>query len=99
MDFLMENNIWVYLFIFFGKILEVSVSTVRLVLINRGERTKGSILAFFDILLWVLITGTVLAGFQNDWIRLVIFAAAFAIGIAPDQVLAGFATHRPGILR
>jgi uncharacterized protein YebE (UPF0316 family) len=80
MDFLMENSIWVYLFIFFGKILEVSVSTVRLVLINRGERTKGSILAFFDILLWVLITGTVLAGFQSDWIRLIIFAAAFSIG-------------------
>ena len=65
MDFLMGNSIWVYLFIFFGKILEVSVSTVRLVLINRGERTKGAILAFFDILLWVLITGTVLAGFQK----------------------------------
>jgi uncharacterized protein YebE (UPF0316 family) len=80
MDFLMGSSIFVYLFIFFGKILEVSVSTVRLVLINRGERTKGSILAFFDILLWVLITGTVLAGFQNDWLRLVIFAAAFAIG-------------------
>jgi uncharacterized protein YebE (UPF0316 family) len=80
MDFLMGNSIWVYLFIFFGKILEVSVSTVRLVLINRGERTKGAILAFFDILLWVMITGTVLAGFQSDWFRLVIFAAAFAIG-------------------
>ncbi len=80
MDFLLGSSIFVYLFIFFGKILEVSVSTVRLVLINRGERTKGSILAFFDILLWVLITGTVLAGFQSDWIRLVVFAAAFAIG-------------------
>ena len=80
MDFLAESSIWIYLFIFFGKILEVAVSTVRLVLINRGERVKGSILAFFDILLWVLITGTVLVGFQKDWIRLLIFAAAFAIG-------------------
>lgn len=80
MDFLTESSIWIYLFIFFGKILEVAVSTVRLVLINRGERVKGTVLAFFDILLWVLITGTVLAGFQQDWIRLLIFAAAFAIG-------------------
>jgi uncharacterized protein YebE (UPF0316 family) len=80
MEFLTESSIWIYFFIFFGKILEVAVSTVRLVLINRGERVKGSFLAFFDILLWVLITGTVLAGFQQDWVRLLIFAAAFAIG-------------------
>jgi uncharacterized protein YebE (UPF0316 family) len=54
MNFLTESSVWIYFFIFFGKILEVAVSTVRLVLINRGERVKGSVLAFFDILLWVL---------------------------------------------
>lgn len=81
MSVFLENHIIVlYCFIFFGKILEVAVSTVRIVLINRGEKVKGSILAFFDILLWVLITGTVLAGFQNDWLRLIIFAIAFSLG-------------------
>ncbi|NLZ72762.1 MAG: hypothetical protein GX905_02945, partial [Bacteroidales bacterium] len=69
MDFLQEGGFLVYLFIFVGKILEVTVSTVRVVLINRGEKEKGAIIAFFEILLWLFITGTVLAGFQDDIIR------------------------------
>lgn len=80
MEFLQHPSIWLYLFIFFGKILEVSVSTVRMVLINRGERLKGSITGFFEVSLWIVVTGTVLVGFQEDLLRCLIFAIAFAIG-------------------
>ncbi|NLA92091.1 MAG: DUF2179 domain-containing protein [Spirochaetales bacterium] len=80
MDFLQKLGIGIYFVIFFGKILEVTVSTLRSVLINRGERVKGTIIAFFDILLWLVITGTVLQGFQEDPLRMVVFALAFAIG-------------------
>lgn len=80
MDFLTHPSVGLYLFIFFGKIAEVAVSTVRLVLINRGERLKGSITGFFEVSLWIVVTGTVLAGFQEDLLRCVIFAVAFAIG-------------------
>jgi len=80
MDFLATGSIWVYLLIFFGKILEVTVATVRIVLINRGERKIGSIIAFFEILLWLFITGTVLVGFQDDLLRCLVFAVAFSVG-------------------
>ncbi|MFA5569915.1 MAG: DUF2179 domain-containing protein [Sphaerochaetaceae bacterium] len=80
MDFLQNMGPWIYVVIFFGKILEVTVSTLRMVLINRGERMKGTIIAFFDILLWLIITGTVLQGYQEDPLRIFIFAFAFAVG-------------------
>lgn len=80
MDFLHESSVLMYFVIFFGKILEVSVSTMRMVMINRGERVKGAIIAFFDILLWLFITGTVLVGFREDPLRLVVFALAFSVG-------------------
>ncbi len=80
MDFLQESSIWIYLFIFFGKIFEVAISTVRVVLINRGERVRGAIIAVFEMLIWLFITGTVLSGFQTDIIRVFIFALAFAVG-------------------
>jgi len=80
MEFFKNPSIWLYLFIFFGKIIEVAVSTVRLVLINRGERVKGAVAGFFEISLWIVVTGTVLVGFQEDIIRCVIFAFAFALG-------------------
>ena len=80
MEIFQMSGIWIYLFIFFGKIIEVSVSTIRLVLINRGERVKGSIIAVLEMLLWLVVTGTVLKGFQEDIIRVFIFAVAFAVG-------------------
>lgn len=80
MDFLTSDSVWMYLFIFFGKIIEVSVATIRIVLINRGERTKGSIIAFVEIVLWIFITGTVLADFRNNPLKIVVFSLAFAIG-------------------
>ena len=80
MDFFDQGGILIYFVIFFGKILEVTVSTVRIVLINRGERVKGSLIAFIEVLLWVFITGTVLTGFKDDMLRVLVFALAFAFG-------------------
>jgi uncharacterized protein YebE (UPF0316 family) len=81
-EFLTQSSVWVYLLIFFGKILEVSIGTLRMVMINRGERVKGSIVAFFEISLWLFVTGTVLTGFiENlDMIRWLVFGVAFALG-------------------
>ena len=80
MDFLLGNSVWVYFVIFFGKLLEVSISTLRIVLINRGDRIKGSILAFFDVLIWLTITGSVLSSFGDNKLKIVVFAFAFALG-------------------
>lgn len=81
MEFLTQSGVWwVYLCIFLGKIIEVSVSTVRVVLINRGERLFGAIIAFFEVSIWLVVTGTVLVGFQNDIWRCFVFALAFACG-------------------
>lgn len=79
-NFLAQPSIWVYLFVFVGKIIEVTVATVRIVLINRGERLMGSITAFFEITLWLVVTGTVLVGFQQDIVRCLVFALAFSCG-------------------
>ena len=80
MDFLAPGNIWLYIFIFVGKNLEVAFMTMRVVLISRGERMKGSIVGFFEVILWIAVTGTVLTGFTEDIIRVVLFALAFATG-------------------
>lgn len=80
MDFLSTQSVWVYLLIFVGKNIEVTFATVRMVLINRGERLKGAFVAFFEVLLWIFVTGTVLVGFKEDLLRVFVFAIAFASG-------------------
>ena len=80
LNFLNGDSIWIYVFIFFGKIIEVSIATLRIVLISRGERTIGSTVAIAEITIWLIVTGTVLTGFQNDLMKVVVFVVAFAIG-------------------
>ncbi|MDD4003256.1 MAG: DUF5698 domain-containing protein [Clostridia bacterium] len=80
MDFLQGSGIWVYLFIFFGKITEVTLATLRYILINRGERKKGSFIAFFEVTLWLFVAGSVLTGFSEDLIKALLYCVAFALG-------------------
>ena len=78
--FLSSGSFWVYIVIFFGKVLEVSLCTLRIVLINRGERVKGSLIAIIEITLWLIIASSVLDGWKND--------IGKAISYALDELLA-----------
>ena len=78
--FAQGSTVWVYLFIFFGKILEVSFGTLRIVLINRGERTVGSMIAILEITLWLIVASSVLTGFREDFLKGIVYAVAFACG-------------------
>ncbi len=78
--FVLGRSVWVYLFIFFGKILEVSFGTLRIVLINRGERLIGSLMAIIEISLWLVIASGVLSGFHEDFLKGVVYALAYACG-------------------
>lgn len=79
-EFTAQNTIWVYMFIFFGKIIEVTFCTLRIVLINRGERVVGSILALIEVTLWLIIAGSVLSDYQSDPLKMLAYAAAYALG-------------------
>ncbi|NLJ58305.1 MAG: DUF2179 domain-containing protein [Tissierellia bacterium] len=81
MEFLMNlKGPLLYLIIFCAKIIEVSISTIRLVYINKGERVKGAILGFVEIIIWIVVVSSVLNNISEDPIKAFIYAAAFALG-------------------
>ncbi|HHZ00469.1 MAG TPA: DUF5698 domain-containing protein [Sedimentibacter sp.] len=81
MDFLMNlQGPALYLIIFFAKIIEVSISTIRLVYINKGERVKGALLGFVEIMIWLVVVSSVLNNITEDPIKVFIYAAAFSLG-------------------
>lgn len=69
-----------YLFIFFAKIVEVSLMTVRTVLITRGEKLYGSMIGFFEVMIWLYVISTVLNGIQQDPVRMIVYALGFCSG-------------------
>jgi uncharacterized protein YebE (UPF0316 family) len=76
----MVVTILTYIAILLAKITEVSLMTVRMVLITKGERKIGAIIAFFEVLLWVVIVSTVLKDISSDPIKAVVYALGFSLG-------------------
>ena len=71
----------IYAMIFFAKLLEVTIATVRVVLTSRGNRLISSLIAAVEITLWIIVASTVLTGIADDPPRAVFYGLAYAIGI------------------
>lgn len=81
MDFMLNlSGPVLYIVIFCAKIVEVTISTIRLVYINKGEKVKGAILAFVEILIWLIVVSSVLTNIAEDPIKILVYAAAFSLG-------------------
>lgn len=69
-----------YFVIFFVKIIEVSLGTIRIVLINKGERTIGAIIGFFEVTIWITLVGKVIADISSDPWKAIAYSLGFACG-------------------
>lgn len=79
------------LLIFSARILDVSISTVRIIYIMRGKKKLAPILGFFEVLIWLLAISQIFKHLDN-WACYFAWAAGFAtgnyIGLAIEQKLA-----------
>lgn len=69
-----------YIIIFFAKIFEVSLTTVRTVLITRGEKFYASIIGFVEVIIWLYVVSAVIIGINKEPYKMVAYALGFACG-------------------
>lgn len=72
---------WVVLpsLIFASRILDVSIGTVRIIFLARGQRVLTPILGFFEILIWIVVISQVMQNL-NNFIGYFAYAGGFAAG-------------------
>lgn len=81
MDFLLNlSGPILYLVIFCAKIVEVTIMTLRVVYVNKGEKLIGAVLGFFEVLIWVIVVSSVLNNITEDPMKIFIYCFAFALG-------------------
>lgn len=80
-------NILLYIMILVLKTIEVSMATLRIVLITKDERIKGALIGFFEVILWVILVSTVLTNITQDPIKVVVYAVGFSMGNYVGSVL------------
>jgi len=71
---------WVFLplLIFFARIMDVSIGTLRLIFVSKGYKFYAPLLGFFEVIIWLLAIGQIMQHLDN-------FLCYFAYGL-------GFAT-------
>jgi uncharacterized protein YebE (UPF0316 family) len=67
------------LLIFFARITDVSMGTVRIILVAKGYRTVAPIIGFFEVLIWILAISKIFENLDN-WVCYVAYAGGFATG-------------------
>lgn len=74
------------LFIFFARIIDVSLGTIRMILVIRGDRLPAAVIGFFEILVYTVALGMVV-GSLDDPVRLVVFCSGFALGVLVGSLI------------
>ncbi len=74
-------------FIFFAKIIEVSIGTLRSILMNKGYRKPAVVLSLVEIFLWVFVASRVITGVSESPIKGVAYCLGFTTGIFLGSLL------------
>lgn len=67
------------LLIFFARIIDVSIGTLRIMFVSKGKRKLAPFLGFFEVLVWILAISEIMQNL-NNWLCYVAYAAGFATG-------------------
>ena len=65
--------------IFFGRICDVTLGTLRIIFVSKGERYKAPIVGFFEVFIWVVIISQIFAH-SNSFISYIAYAGGYAAG-------------------
>ncbi|HCC07757.1 MAG TPA: hypothetical protein DEP72_06340 [Clostridiales bacterium] len=75
------TGIALYAFILVAKVLEVAVSTLRIILSSKGEKIKSSLVGLIEITLWIYVAAGVLKNMDKDPMLAIIYSIGFTLGV------------------
>lgn len=66
--------------IFLAKVSEVSIMTVRNVLLARGERFWASVISIGEVVIWIYLVASIIDTIKESPLKLVFYSMGFACG-------------------
>jgi uncharacterized protein YebE (UPF0316 family) len=65
--------------IFLARICDVSIGTMRIIFVSKGNRNVAPVLGFFEVLIWIIAISKIMQNLDN-YVNYVAYAAGFATG-------------------
>jgi uncharacterized protein YebE (UPF0316 family) len=80
---ILDSNLYIYvlipLLVFFARVADVSLGTLRIIFISRGKRNLAPILGFVEVFIWITVVSQIVSHAHNI-IAYLAYAAGFAAG-------------------
>lgn len=70
----------IYMAIFFSKIMENALATLRLIVVANGKKKIGAILQGMVALVWIFVTGIVIVDINKNIFKIVFFCLGSMVG-------------------
>ncbi len=67
-------------FVFFARICDVTLGTLRIIFISKGKKLLAPVFGFVEVLIWITVIGQVLEHSAGDFICYVAYAGGYATG-------------------
>jgi len=78
------ENLWfdyavVPLLILMARVIDVSLDTIRVIMVAKGYRNLAPFVGFFQVLIWIITISRIMANLEN-WTTYIGYAGGFALG-------------------
>lgn len=73
---------WVILplIVFFARLVDVTLGTMRIIFLSRGRKFLAPALGFVEVFIWITVVSQIVGGAQNNLLAYFAYAAGFAVG-------------------
>lgn len=79
----LEGNLFSYLvlplLIFLARISDVTIGTLRIVMVSKGQKLIAPMLGFFEVIIWLITMSKIIQNIDN-WVAYIAYGAGFATG-------------------
>lgn len=86
-DFFTVTPWWELLMIFVFKAIEISIATVRIIIVNRGYKKEGAMLSFVEVLIWVFVASAVIVNIGAAPLKGIIYALGYSVGVFVGSII------------
>ncbi|HHX76507.1 MAG TPA: DUF2179 domain-containing protein [Acholeplasmataceae bacterium] len=86
-DFFTAASWYTILFVFVAKVIEVTLSTVRIIIVNRGFKIPGAVISFIEVLIWVFVASQVVNDVNKAPLLGIVYALGYAVGVIVGSIV------------
>ncbi|MGI6782360.1 MAG: DUF2179 domain-containing protein [Acholeplasmataceae bacterium] len=86
-EFFTASPWYIVLLVFTAKVVEVTLTTVRIIIVNRGFKLPGAVVSFIEVLIWVFVASRVVNNVAEAPLLGITYAFGYAVGVYVGSIV------------